>query len=110
MANYEKSAMQRLAESGKDFEIWWDSSPLIFGAWAKTMLQKAPQDKKSSLEKQLKILFDYENPADTLFCGVTTNPRLTRRVLELVPEDVNDLIDKIIRDYPAKSKDRKSVV
>jgi len=103
MANYEKSAMQRLAESGKDFEIWWDSSPLIFGAWAKTMLQKAPQDKKSSLEKQLKILFDYENPADTLFCGVTTNPRLTRRVLELVPEDVNDLIDKIIRDYTAKS-------
>lgn len=103
MANYEKSAMQRLAESGKDFEIWWDSSPLIFGAWAKTMLQKAPQDKKSSLEKQLKILFDYENPADTLFCGVTTNPRLTRRVLELVPEDVNDLIDGIIRDYPAKS-------
>ncbi len=103
MANYSKSAMQRLSETGEDFEIWWDSSPLIFGAWAKSMLGKAPQEKKGELEKQLKILFDYENQADTLFCGVTTNPRLTRKVLDLIPEDVNPLIDKIIRENPAKT-------
>ena len=74
MATYTKSAMQRLAETSKDFEIWWDSSPLIFKAWTKSMLDKAPQDKKGELEKQLKVLFDYDRPEDTLFCGVTTNP------------------------------------
>lgn len=51
MATYTKSAMQRLAETSKDFEIWWDSSPLIFNAWTKSMLDKAPQDKKGELEK-----------------------------------------------------------
>ena len=103
MATYTKSAMQRLAETSKDFEIWWDSSPLIFKAWTKSMLEKAPQDKKSELEKQLKVLFDYDKPEDTLFCGVTTNPRLTRKVLELIPDDVNPVIDRLIKENPHKS-------
>lgn len=102
MAGYTKSAMQRLAEAGEDFEIWWDSSPLIFGAWAEDMLKKAPEDKKSSVEKQLKVLFDYENPGDTLFCGVTTNPRLTKKVLELLPDEINPIADKLIIDNPVK--------
>lgn len=102
MAGYTKSAMQRLAEAGEDFEIWWDSSPLIFGAWAEDMLKKAPEDKKSSVEKQLKVLFDYENPGDTLFCGVTTNPRLTKKVLELLPDEINPIADKMIIDNPVK--------
>jgi len=103
MATYTKSAMQRLAESSKDFEIWWDSSPLIFKAWTKSILAKAPQDKKGGLEKQLKVLFDYDKPEDTLFCGVTTNPRLTRKVLELIPDDVNPVIDRLIKENPHKS-------
>ncbi|MBM3705046.1 MAG: transaldolase [Actinobacteria bacterium] len=103
MANYEKSAMQRLAETSEDFEIWWDSSPLIFGAWAKKMLSKAEGPERSKLEKRLKVLFDYEKPGDTLFCGVTTNPRLTRKVLDLVPEDVDPVIDRIIKENPAKT-------
>ncbi len=103
MSNYEKSAMQRLAESSENFEIWWDSSPLIFGAWAEKMIEKAPEDKKKIIKDQLNVLFDYKNPADTLFCGVTTNPRLTRKVLDLVPDEVNPIIDKIIKDNPTKT-------
>ncbi len=103
MENFEKSAMQRLAESSENFEIWWDSSPLIFGAWTKKMIEKAPEQEKEILSQKLKVLFDYENPAETLFCGVTTNPRLTRKVLDLVPEEVDPIIDKIILDNPSKS-------
>ena len=66
------------------------------------MLKKAPEDKKSSMEKQLKVLFDYENPGDTLFCGVTTNPRLTKKVLELLPDEINPIADKMIIDNPVK--------
>jgi transaldolase len=103
MSAYNKSAMQRLSETSDNMELWWDSSPLIFEAWAKKMVEKAPAEEKVELEKQLKILFDIENPADTLFCGVTTNPRLTRKVLDLIPEDVNPIIDKIIKKNPAKN-------
>jgi transaldolase len=103
MSAYTKSAMQRLSETSDNMELWWDSSPLIFEAWAKKMVEKAPAEEKVELEKQLKILFDIENPADTLFCGVTTNPRLTRKVLDLIPEDVNPIIDKIIKKNPAKN-------
>ena len=54
------------------------------------------------MEKQLKVLFDYENPGDTLFCGVTTNPRLTKKVLELLPDEINPIADKMIIDNPVK--------
>jgi transaldolase len=103
MSAYNKSAMQRLSETSDNMELWWDSSPLIFEAWAKKMVEKAPAEEKVELEKQLKILFDIQNPADTLFCGVTTNPRLTRKVLDLIPDDVNPIIDKIIKENPAKN-------
>lgn len=98
-----KSAMQRLSETSSDMELWWDSSPLIFKAWAKEMLENTPEEEKEDMEKQLKVLFDYDNPEACLFDGVTTNPRLTRKVLDLIPEDVNPIIDKIIKDNPAKS-------
>ncbi|MBM3713286.1 MAG: transaldolase [Actinobacteria bacterium] len=103
MAVYTKSAMQRLSESSDDMELWWDSSPLIFEAWAKSMVGKTTVDEKDELEKQLRILFDVNNPADTLFCGVTTNPKLTRKVLDLIPDEVNPIIDEIIKGNPAKN-------
>lgn len=105
MAVYEKSAIQRLSETSSDMEVWWDSSPLIFKAWAKKMLDKASvnDDEKELLARQLKTLFDEENPADTIFSGVTTNPRLTRKVLDLVPEEVNPIIDRIIEKNPSKT-------
>lgn len=102
MSDYSKSAMQRLAEVSGDFEAWWDSSPLIFKVWAKSMIEKAAEDDRPELEKQLKVLFDYDNPADTLFCGVTTNPRLTRKVLDLLPGEVGPIADRMIIDNPVK--------
>jgi len=102
MPSYTKSAMQRLSETSDVMELWWDSSPLIFENWAESMIEKASPEKKQELEKQLKVLFDVENPAETLFCGVTTNPKLTRKVLDLIPDEVNPLIDQMIKDNPVK--------
>ncbi|MGM0368190.1 MAG: transaldolase family protein [Actinomycetota bacterium] len=103
MANYEKSAIHRLSESSKEMEVWWDSSPLIFESWAEKMVDKAPEDLKDLTKKRMKILFDPEHPENVLYDGVTTNPRLTRKVLDLIPEKVNPVVDQIIKDNPKKS-------
>ncbi len=102
MPSYTKSAMQRLSDTSDVMELWWDSSPLIFNAWVKQMLEKAAPEKKVELKEQLKVLFDIENPGDTLFCGVTTNPRLTRKVLDLIPDEVNPIADRMIKENPVK--------
>lgn len=103
MTTYEKSAMQRLSETSEDMELWWDSSPLVFAKWAAGELENAPADKKDLAAARLKKLYDKDNPQDTLFDGVTTNPRLTRTVLDLIPEQVDPIVDKIIEENPAKS-------
>ncbi len=103
MAEYEKSAMQRLDETSEAMELWWDSSPLIFKAWTKQMLDDAPEGERGKLKESLKVMFDYDDPSKTLFSGVTTNPKLTSKVLNLIPEEVNPIVDKIIKDHPAGS-------
>jgi len=103
MPEYNKSAMQRLSETSANMELWWDSSPLIFDTWKKEMLKKADPSKKEMLEKQLTVLFDNDNPQDTLFDGVTTNPKLTRKVLDLLPDMVAPIVDEIIEENKAKS-------
>ena len=103
MPAFTKSAMERLAKSSDAIELWWDSNPLIFNAWVKKMVEKAAHEDKELIKKQLKVLFDDKNPSETLFCGVTTNPRLSKKVLDIIPEEVNPLIDRIIKDNPLKS-------
>ena len=50
MPEFEKSSMHRLHETSEDFEIWWDSSPLVFAPWAKDMIDKAdPADNVCSI-------------------------------------------------------------
>ena len=101
MTDFKKSAMQKFDESSELTEAWWDSSPLIFKTWEKEMIEKASD--KELMKEQLKVLFDQDNPADTLFSGVTTNPKLTRGVLNLIPDEVNPIVDDIIVNNPAKT-------
>ncbi len=103
MGHYEKSAIHRLSETSKDMEIWWDSSPLVFENWAENEIEKADQSQKELVRKRLKILFDKDQPQDTLFDGVTTNPRLTRKVLDLIPEQTDPIVDQLIKDNPQLS-------
>lgn len=100
MLTFTKSAIERLSKTSEAIEIWWDSNPLIFNVWAKNMVNKAFPEDKDLLEKQLKNLFNANSPADTLFSGATTNPRLSKKVLDIIPEEVNSIVDRIIKENP----------
>ncbi len=58
-------------------EIWWDSSPVIFGNWCEKMLAKADDADKASLKAQFARMYDTDDPMSQLFRGVTTNPPLS---------------------------------
>jgi len=103
MQDYRLSAIERLANTSDVMEVWWDSSPLIYKAWAEEVIKNEKDDYRDTLKFQLSRLFNYDKPEETVFSGVTTNPRLTSRVLELIPEEVNPIIDKIIKENPYKS-------
>ena len=103
MSAYKKSAMQRLSETSDVMELWWDSSPLIFNKWMDSVIEKAKPEDREKLKVQLKVLFDTDNPADCLFDGVTTNPKLTNTALGMMSEEMNPIIDGIIKGNKAKS-------
>ena len=102
MQNYKESAIERLSNTTQGMEIWWDSSPLIYKSWSKKVLDKTDPSYRPIMEDQLKKLFS-AGQTDIVFDGVTTNPRLTSRVLELIPDDVNPIVDKMIKENPAKT-------
>ncbi|MCL5071644.1 MAG: transaldolase family protein [Actinobacteria bacterium] len=103
MQNYKQSAIERLSNTSEGMEVWWDSSPLIFKSWAKKVLEKTEPAYRETMEKQLNKLFNFDRPDEIVFDGVTTNPRLTSKVLELIPDDVNPIVDKMIKENPAKT-------
>jgi transaldolase len=71
------SLLERFAAANPGTEIWWDSSPLVFETWRAKMLDAATPDDRWELAEELLRLWDPENPAATLFRGVTTNPPLS---------------------------------
>ncbi|MCE5328880.1 transaldolase family protein [bacterium] len=103
MQDYKQSAIQRLSDTSESMEVWWDSSPLIFKSWAKKIVDSTDDDYKETMKKQLDRLFNTDKPADTVFDGVTTNPRLTSNVLNLISEEVNPTVDRLIKENPAKT-------
>ncbi|MHB1275171.1 MAG: transaldolase family protein, partial [Candidatus Humimicrobiaceae bacterium] len=103
MQNYKESAIERLSNTTEGMEVWWDSSPLIYKSWSKKVLDKTDTNYKKTMQDQLEKLFNTVKPEEMVFDGVTTNPRLTSRVLELIPEDVNPIVDKMIKENPYKT-------
>jgi transaldolase len=102
MPEHKKSAMQHLKEISDVFEIWWDSSPLVFEPWAKEMIEKADPAHKDKLAAQLKVLFDTDNPSGCLFDGVTTNPKLTNTAIGILKDEMIPVVDEIIEGNRAK--------
>jgi len=97
-----KSVLERLQEANPAAEIWWDSSPLVYGNWAKRVVESAHSEKKQLWQQQLKRLFDPENPAETLFRGVTTNPPLSLNAVKDNPKVWADFIKNLIQENPDK--------
>ena len=95
-----KSVAERLVEFNPETEIWWDSSPLVYGNWKKKMLDKAAPGERAELEEQLTCLFDESDPASGLVRGVTTNPPLSLQAIEGHLEIWVPWVDQLIRDNP----------
>ena len=93
----EKNLFEKLVDVSPGMEIWWDSSPVIFDNWCKKMLAKAAGDDRPILEQQFARMYDKENPEQSLFRGVTTNPPLSLQAIE----DDEPYWEQVARDYIA---------
>jgi transaldolase len=97
-----KNILEKLAEVNPNAEIWWDSSPLVYRSWALGMVKKAPEGKREIWSEQLKRLFDPENPGETFFRGVTTNPPLSLNAIKDDPPFWATFVRELIRAHPEK--------
>lgn len=100
-----ESVIERLTQVNPDMEIWWDSSPLVFDSWVKSMVAAAPDDQKELLEEQLKRIFVLDDPAQSLIRGCTTNPPLSLTAVKNDPETWNAWIDDLIESNSGLSRE-----
>ena len=91
------SVLERLWSVSKEAEIWWDSSPLVFDTWKKSMVDKA-EDKEEMTEWIDRLFHPDNSPEDNIFSGVTTNPPLSYAAIQENP----DYWHKWIGDYVAE--------
>jgi transaldolase len=94
------SAVERLAQTHPDLEIWWDSSPLVYNSWVRKMLNAAEQLRRSTLEEQLGRLYNTASPAQSIFRGCTTNPPLSWQAIQSDVEFWDSWVSKLIRSNP----------
>ena len=79
-------------------EIWWDSSPVIFGNWCEKMLAKADDADKPVLKAQFARMYDTADPMSQLFRGVTTNPPLSLAAFKDDPPRWEKVAQKVLAD------------
>ncbi|HEX9617387.1 MAG TPA: transaldolase family protein [Anaerolineales bacterium] len=95
-----ESPVEKLANTHPDLEIWWDSSPLVYGEWVQKMLNAAPPDKRPVLEEQLARLYVADDPARSLFRGCTTNPLLSWEAVKADRRFWDDWADDLVAANP----------
>ena len=81
----ERNLFERLADISPGMEIWWDSSPVVFGNWCRKLLGRADPADRDLLRTQFGRMFDRDNPQNQLFRGVTTNPPLSLQAIQTDP-------------------------
>ncbi len=54
----ERNLLEDLVAVSPGMEIWWDSSPVIFGNWCEKMLAKADDADKDNLKRQFARMYD----------------------------------------------------
>jgi len=94
----ERNLLEDLVAVSPGMEIWWDSSPVIFGNWCKKMLAKADAGDQDNLKRQFARMYDTDNPGGQLFRGVTTNPPLS---LAAIKDDLarwQKVAEKILKE------------
>ncbi len=102
MADQHQNVLERLAATNADCEIWFDSSPLVYETWKKSLLEKAPVEKRDAWSEQLTRLFNVQDAAQGKmgFAGVTTNPPLTLQAIENDPSFWTGEIRRIAAENP----------
>jgi transaldolase len=95
-----ESAVERLAKTHPDLEIWWDSSPLVYNQWLQKMVDTAETSRKPILEEQLARLYNFKIPAQSIFRGCTTNPPLSWQAVQSDLKFWSEWIDDKIRLDP----------
>lgn len=78
--------MERFAATNPELEVWWDSSPLVFERWRAQMIAEAAPEDRQRVTEELRILWDPDEPARTLFRGATTNPPLSLAAMQHDPD------------------------
>jgi len=95
----ERNLLEDLVAVSPGMEIWWDSSPVIFGNWCKKMLAKAEPGDQDTLKRQFARMYDTEHPLDQLFRGVTTNPPLSLAAFKDDPPYWQAVADEILKEH-----------
>ena len=99
-ARIEETILDRLLQTAPGLEIWWDSSPLVYSSWTKSILASFPESRQEVVARQLRRLFDPQNPQATLFTGVTTNPPLSFQAIQDNPERWTVWVQDFGREHP----------
>ena len=101
----ERNFFERLVDISPGMEIWWDSSPVIFGNWCKKVLEKADPADRENLQQQFNRMYDTENPLNQLFRGVTTNPPLSLQAIQDDPPYWEKVTKDILAENPGLDKE-----
>ncbi len=94
------SPVERLAQTHPDLEIWWDSSPLVYDAWVRKMIDRAEPARKSELADQLARLYRADAPSQSIFRGCTTNPLLSWQAIQADLPFWSAWVDHLIQAHP----------
>ena len=94
----DRNLLEDLVAVSPGMEIWWDSSPVIFGNWCQKMLAKADAGDQDNLKRQFERMYDTDDPMGQLFRGVTTNPPLSLAAFKDDPERWQKVAAKILAD------------
>ena len=101
----ERNLFERLADISPGMEIWWDSSPVVFGDWCGKMLARADPADRDALRAQFGRMCDRDSPKSQLFRGVTTNPPLSLQAIQADPGHWTGIARSIMSGNPGLDRE-----
>jgi len=78
-----KNPLYLIKQLNENTEVWWDSSPLIYDSWVNEFIDRLNPNERGKFRGWLKELISKDDPKNSFFDGCTTNPPLTKQVLDL---------------------------
>ena len=100
MVAIKRSGLEKLVAKSPGMEVWWDASPLVFENWADSFIARQSPAVREWLEPQVRRLYVKDNPTQSLFRGVTTNPVITKTGIDTLPDTWYPWIEEEIERHP----------